>query len=231
MVDIFGYRKRVQDQRKEITSKSTIRQRDLFDEKRKTLNGRILSFREGREQYMGECSDPNHPSLSFGQSVDPEEAELGLPSSYHPNTIKEEGLSQIAKLEAELRRAVCNDTLEVIRDLLGARALTLKYKNKNLRGEISTTRAEAALRAHTERIYKEQWKYNNSRQALLRLGATADDLKTYDELKKGDLVFLKDWMEVDSRALGQGFVTMPWIWTRHIDIVADDESWQAQGKS
>jgi hypothetical protein len=173
---------------------------------------------------MGECSDPNHPDLTLGQSVDPEEAELGLPSSYHPDTAKEAGFSQLAKLEADLRRAVCNDTLEVIRDLLGARALTLKFKNRNLRGEISTTRAEAALRAHTEKIHKEQWRYNNSRLALLRLGATDDDLK------KGDLVFLKDWMEVDSRAPGQGFVAMPWIWTRRTGVFADDENWQAQGK-
>jgi hypothetical protein len=92
------------------------------------------------------------------------------------------------------------------------------------------TVAEAALRAHTAKIHREQWIYNNSRMALIRLGATPDDLKIYERLERSDLVYLKDFMEVDSRAPGQGYVAMPWIWTRRTGVSADEENWQAQGK-
>jgi hypothetical protein len=224
-------RKQLREDLGEITEQSTLRQRESFDFKRKALNGRVMSFREGRDQYMGQCSEPDHPDIKLGQSAEPEDAELGLPSSYRPDTMKEAGLNRLAKLEADLRRAVCNDTLEAIRDLLAAKALTLKFKNENLRGEIRTTRAESALRAHSEKIYREQWRYNNSRDALIRLGATAEDLKIYRRLEKGDLKYLREFVEKDSRAPGQGHAALSWIWSFRTEVFADEEGWQAQGES
>ncbi|KAF8594243.1 hypothetical protein BDV93DRAFT_421632, partial [Ceratobasidium sp. AG-I] len=122
------------------------------------------------------------------------------------------GLLKFAELEAELRRAVCNDTLENVRELLGARALTLKFKNDNMRGEKKITRAEGAMTAHTEKIKKAQWRYNNSRDGLLRSGATGEDLQVYRKLEKSDLTYLNEYLTGDSVSLGQGYKRLSWIW-------------------
>jgi hypothetical protein len=82
--------------------------------------------------------------------------------------------------------------LENVRELLGAKALTLKFKKDNLRGKKKSTRAEEHLVAHTAKIHKAQWRYNSSREALVRLGATKDELDNiYKKLEKADLKYLE----------------------------------------
>lgn len=203
---------------------------EAFDRKRKSLNERILSYRQDREVYMVDCPEPDHPDIQRPVDADPENAELGLPSSYCPEIIQEAGLSKFAELEADLRRAVCHDTLENVRELLGARALSINFKNANLRGEKRTTRAEEVLAAHTEKIHKAQWQYNNSREALLRLGATEEDLKIYRRLNRSDLKYLKDYISTDSVSLGQGHVSLPWLWTRRTESFSNEEEWQSEGE-
>ncbi|KAG8722790.1 hypothetical protein FRC09_005724 [Ceratobasidium sp. 395] len=227
-IDIESEKYRLRQEKKCLKESATLRQRQNFDDKRKALNERILLFREGRDKYMGQCEDPDHPDCKSGNSADPETAELGLPSSYSAATLLQLGLKQLAELEADLRRADCNDTLDRVRDLLGARSLTLKSKQKNVRGEIGSTRAETALRKHTDKIHTERWRYNDSRSALIRLGASPGDLKIYQFLAETDLKYLKEWSEVTSCGLGQSRKTISWIWTGRSDIFEDEDSWLAQ---
>jgi hypothetical protein len=179
---------------------------------------------------MADCPEPDHPDVQREVDADPENAELGLPSSYRPESLQEAGLSKLAELEADLRRALCNDTLENVRELLGAKALSIKFKNENLRGEKRTTRAEEGLAVHTEKIYKAQWRYNNSREALIRLGATDKDLEIYRRLNRSDLRYLNDYISTDSVSLGQGHVTLPWLWTRRTEKFSVEEDWQSEGE-
>ncbi|KAG9125670.1 hypothetical protein FRC07_006686 [Ceratobasidium sp. 392] len=228
-IELESEKKRLKEQREKITSLSTRRQKESFDDKCKALNGRIILFREGREKYMGYCEEPNHPDIRPSSGSNPEDAELGLPSSYSPDTLEQTGLAKLAELESAVRRADCNDTLDRVRDLLGAKALTLKFKNQNIRGEVRTTRAESALRDHTEKIHKEQWRYNNSRAALIRLGATTEDLAVYQYLEDKHLKYLKDISQVESRALGQGKAQVPsWIWLGRSEIFKNEDKWLAQ---
>jgi K+-sensing histidine kinase KdpD len=135
--------------------------------------------------------------------------------------------SKLADQEAKLRRAVCNDSLQVIKNLLGAKALTLKHKHKNLRGEGATTRSEAALQGQNEKVVRAQWRYNNSRRALLRVSTLESDRTTYQQLKKEDLKILKTYLEDDSKGLGQGYRAIPWIW--RTTAAENNEEWQVEG--
>ncbi|KAG9120379.1 hypothetical protein FRC07_004150 [Ceratobasidium sp. 392] len=227
-VEIESEKKRLREQRATINSLSTQRQKELFDDKCKALNERIILFRDKRGKYMGACEEPDHPDHQLAESANPEDAELGLPSAYLQTTVNSAGLKKLAELEANIRRADCNDTLDRIRNLLGVKALTLKYKKKNLRGDIKSTRAEAALRTDGENIRKEQWRYNNSRLALLRLNATEGDLKVYQYLRDSDLKYLKDFSEGESTGLGQKTVTIPWIWLGRSELYKDDNTWLAK---
>lgn len=177
---------------------------------------------------MGSAGDPDHPERPPVASPDPEHAELGLPSSYLLSSLTACSCHPLAVQEAKLRRAVLNDTLQVIKNLLGAKALALKHKRKERGGEIATTRAESALREHSNKILRAQWRYNNSRVALLRLSTLESDCTTYLELKKEHLKNLKEYLEDDSRGIGQGYQSISWLW--RTKAAENNEEWQVEGK-
>lgn len=177
---------------------------------------------------MGGIGPPDHSGCREVVSADPEHSELGLPSSYHVATLLENSLAHLKEAEVTLRRATCNDALQAVRHLLGAKAMALKFKNQNLRGERATTRAEAALREHTEQVSRVRWKYNNSRSALLRLSNEESDVKTYQLMRDDDTKLLKSYLKEDSRKLGQGHQSISWIWRS--SAAQNEEEWQVHGE-
>lgn len=208
--------------------KGTPRLHNDINDRRKSLRERVDAHHMLRVMFMGSAPAPDHPKRSPVLSPDPEHSELGLPSSYLMSSLTACCYQQLAKQEAKLRRAVCNDSLQVVKNLLGAKALALKHKRKNLRGEGATTRAESALRDQNEKVSRAQWRYNHSRTALLRLSAAESDHTTYLELKRDDLKILKSYLEDDSRGLGQGYQSIPWLWRTRAS--SNDEEWQVEGK-
>ncbi|KAG9082392.1 hypothetical protein FRC06_005092, partial [Ceratobasidium sp. 370] len=227
-IELERHMKRLRDEKESITNSSTTRQLDAFDAKRKNLNELIITYRQTRESHMANCPEPDHPAVRKAVDADPENAELGLPSSYLPETLKAAGLSEFIDLEADLRRGICSDELETSRELLGVKALTIKFKNANMRGEKRTTRAEAQLTAHQDKIYKAQWRYNYSRDALIRLGASDEDMRIYQRLERADLKYLKDYISGDSAGIGQGHTRLPWLWSRRTEKFTSEEAWQEQ---
>lgn len=161
---------------------------------------------------MAGIGEADHPSRRQTHDTEPEFAEIGLPSSYTAETIAAAGLTSLAAAEKRLRRATCNDALATARNQLGAKALELKYKKANVRGDGATTRSEATLQEHSEKIARSQWRYNNSRNALIRLGMSSTDSTKYLEMTSSDLKTLKSYLENDSQELGQGYATISWIW-------------------
>lgn len=171
--------------------------------------------------------DPDHSSYVLVTDDEPEHAELGMPSSFSTETLLDAGLSSLAELEKELRRGMCNDVLDFIRQLLGARAFALNHKKRHVRGEGATTRAEDGLRAHSAKISQARWRYDNSRNALIRLGADPSDLHLYQAITTDDLRSLKSYLEEHSRGVGQGYASISWIWCRN--ITPDIDEWQVNG--
>jgi hypothetical protein len=212
-----------------LGSTPTYGQQNALDDRRKSLNDRIITHQNRQDIYMAGVGKPDHPDRKPSQWANLEHAELALPSLYLRGSLDVAGLQNLAKLEAQLRRTVCNDALRMVRSLLGAKALTLKWKRANIRGERLTTRAEAALKVHNEQIARAQWRYNNSRDALMRLRSQESDLATYQVLKQDQLKKLKDYLEQDSTALGQGYTELPWLW--RTAAVANKEEWQVEGES
>ncbi|EUC54721.1 hypothetical protein RSOL_068660 [Rhizoctonia solani AG-3 Rhs1AP] len=208
-----------------LGNNATPGQHNKINDKRKSLSDRVQSNRTKQASYMGDITSPNHPKRRIVSSRHPEYSELGLPTSYLASTLKEHSTHSLLELELELRRATCNDALRSVRHLLGAKALLLRYKRKHTSGERATTRAEKTMKDHQEKISRAQWRYNNSRGALLRHSAKESDPKTYLEMKNGDLRRLDDYLE-ESKGLGQGYESIAWIWrpanTPH------EEAWQAE---
>ncbi|KAF8600187.1 hypothetical protein BDV93DRAFT_448090 [Ceratobasidium sp. AG-I] len=214
---------KLKEEAKKLGSRGTPRQHELLNSKRQALLSRVLEHRKQHEVFMPGVGEPDHPSRRQTQDIDPEYAELGLPSSFTISTIAAAALSSVADLEKELRRATCNDALETIRNLLGAKALALKYKKAGARGNGNVTRAETALQGQSDKVARCQWRYNNSRGALFRLGASPTDCTKYLEVTRLDLKTLSSYLEDDSRGIGQGYAAISWIW-RTSAVQTDD--WQ-----
>ncbi|KAG8779018.1 hypothetical protein FRC12_024685 [Ceratobasidium sp. 428] len=216
----------IRDDVKEIGLDPTPRQATSINKQRTTLRDQLLEYQKRQARYMNILSDQefNHPDQIVPTDDEPEHSELGLPSSYLRETLLAADLGSLADLELELRLSMCNDSLEAVRHLLGAKAYALNYKNRHVRGEVATTRSEAGLRAHSAKISKARWRYDNSRKAALRLNPGAPNFQRYQEITDADLKTLQSLLDDTSRGVGQGYRAIPWIW-RSVTGVNNDE-WQ-----
>lgn len=205
----------------------TDQQSNTLAAKKSELLRKIKAHQQDAAMFMGEIGSPDHPDRRKVVNAEPEHTELGLPSSYLTDSLKEAGVFLMLDLEGELRKAACDDALQTLRNLLGVKALTLKFKKHNVRGEIKTTRAEAKLKEHNKKIAAIQWRYNNSRAALIRLGVDAHVLGKYQPITPGDLKYLKAYLDGESGKLGEGNREIPWLW--RTSISADVDQWQIEG--
>ncbi|KAG9085635.1 hypothetical protein FS749_004267 [Ceratobasidium sp. UAMH 11750] len=212
----------LQDEAKAIGSNPTPRQASTLNTQRMAFRDRVLVHQKRRTYYMPGLDPPDHPEYEPPRDEDLENVEIVLPSSYSPETIEVAGLSSLANSELGLREGACGDSVESTKQLLGAKSLAINHKKRHVRGEMATTRSEAVIRRHGERISKAQWRYENSRKAIIRLGAPQPVQDKYPELKKSDLVPLQSYMEDVSRGVGQGHVSAPWIWRSQVAPNVDD---------
>ncbi|KAG8698163.1 hypothetical protein FRC08_006096 [Ceratobasidium sp. 394] len=207
--------KNLRDEEKEHGLKPTPRQANTINSKRIAIRDRVEAFMEKRPLYMPDVDEPDCACILEFVGEDGEwtdAIDLGLPSSYLQSTLANAGLATFGELEKKLRRGMCKDSVESVKRLLGGKAAAIKYKSTQLSGQIAVTRAESTIRAHTTKIHKACWRYNNSRDALLRLGPTEDDLNIYKVLKHEDLKPLKTYFEDYAQNVGHGVSSMSWIW-------------------
>lgn len=196
-------------------------------DKKAGLQTKVANHQQQALGYMGDTSAPDHPDRRKVPNAEPEHAELGLPSSYTAKAIHSGGLTSMAELEYSMRCATCDDALQCLRNLLGAKAITLKFIRKNLSGEHAITKSESKLREHNKKIAAVQWRYNNSRAALLRIGMSEGDDNIYQPITQDDLKYLKVYLEEESGKVGEGFRNIPWLW--RTSRSADEEEWQVAG--
>ncbi|KAG8735320.1 hypothetical protein FRC10_010739 [Ceratobasidium sp. 414] len=127
------------------------------------------------------------------------------------------------RVEGSLRWAACDDALRVVRSLLGAKSLTIRYKRKNLTGERATTWAEHQLKALRDKVERARRRYNRSQAALVRLDLLGSDHESYPALEQSHLTMLSDYLDNESGTTGQGSRAISWIWRS--ETVRNDEEW------
>ncbi|QRV94612.1 hypothetical protein RhiJN_22630 [Ceratobasidium sp. AG-Ba] len=198
---------------KGLGSHPTPQQAESINRQRISLRDRIVNHQKRRIFYMSGLDDPDNPDYSPLEDEDIEDIEVRLLLSYNSETLQYAGLSTLAELELELRRGMCSDALESTRQLIGAKHLAIKNKQHHERGQVATTRSEAVIRRHSDKVNKARWRYNNSRAAMLRLGPSDLDLRQYLPLTDTDLTPLQSYLDETARGTGQGYKTGPsWIW-------------------
>lgn len=224
------------DEAKELGDSPTTQRANNLNAKRLSLRDRIDAHRQKRELYMGQVEVPDAPRvLQFHEELADDEAfDIGMPSSYSPEMIKTAALETLAEVERELRRAMCKESLESVKRLLGAKKASYRFKKRHTREQVPVTRANAALKAQDLKIHKAQWRYANSRDALFVLGP-ADADAAFEELKDEDLTALTDYYAEYATRLGHGYdgaagyKGISWIWKS--SVAPNTEEWEVLGKS
>lgn len=199
----------------------------MVNAKRTALSTNVAENRQQAQSYMSDIGAPDHPDRRRAPHSEPEHAEICLPSSYRSSSLVAAGLSSMVDLEIRLRQAICDDSLQMLRNLLGIKALTLKFVKGNLSVERAITRAEAKLKEHNKKIAAVQWRYNNSRNALIRLGSKDEDMKFYQEITPDDLKYLKVYLQEESGTLGEGSRSVSWLW--RTSQQSNEDAWQIAG--
>lgn len=182
------------------------------------------------QAYMGDIGTVDHPKRRKPKNSEPEHSELGLPSSYSPSTLVDKGLLSMAELEVRPQKAMCDDALQMLWNLLGAKAAQLKFvKGKGkVSGKRTVTKSQAKLNEHNQKIAAVQWHCNNLQSALICLGVPEEEMTFYQVITPDDLKYLKVYLQDESGALGEGSRTVPCLW--RTSRVANEDKWQVEGK-
>ncbi|KAG9097601.1 hypothetical protein FS749_005932 [Ceratobasidium sp. UAMH 11750] len=167
--------------------------------------------------------EPASPGTVRGK---PETYKLALPSRLE-RLCKDLSLQNVpvqVNVERTLRQAYCLQALSRLRTGSQQKALLIRQKEKNVRGEVKNTRVQSMVTRLTNHVQLAAWEYRNSRSALLALGATADETARLKPLHDADLSGLTSMLLAD-RSTGEGLRQLPWFWAvRSMHVGEYDES-------
>ena len=140
----------------------------------------------------------------------PENEELLLPSGFKDAKERDIfGVSNLAPIERSLREGQAHDALHDLRLAIQTFNYNYDFKRVNVRGQAANTRAQTFLGTLAKDKVGAADKYRHARDALLSLGASADD-KSLQPLLNSEL-----WGKNESKpaALGETQKEDPWFWT------------------
>ncbi|KAG1888957.1 uncharacterized protein F5891DRAFT_1216956 [Suillus fuscotomentosus] len=174
-----------------------------------TLQRRIDAWARIQELYIPVVSQFRHRSSDASVSntavLRPKTFKLWLPSELEPTATCDE---RLAAHEWELRHAQALDSLNEIRSHLRLWSHMYIYKDRNVRGQAASTRAQALIDGVEVRKQASVEKYRRARNALLALSHRLD--------KSGWEISLPRLLDSDVRPMGdmerQGTGTISWIW-------------------
>ncbi|KAG2112092.1 hypothetical protein DEU56DRAFT_749461, partial [Suillus clintonianus] len=188
-----------------------------------SLQRRIEAWVKVQELYMPMIAALRLKNKSSGVVITPESFDLLLPSQVgrtDPCDLK------FQKIEWRLRFAQAHDTLRSLRSNLRAQTAILKYKDRNLRGQGSNTRARNTLKGVDARIEAASTRYQDERRALVILAPIVEETGWQASLRpldRQDIRGMSDvlWGETEGRR------KLSWIWNMrgaHGDELDDDGS-------
>ncbi|KAG2112875.1 hypothetical protein DEU56DRAFT_874348 [Suillus clintonianus] len=192
-----------------------------------SLQRRIEAWVKVQELYMPMIAALRLKNKSSGVVITPESFDLLLPSQVgrtDPFDLK------FQKIEWRLRFAQAHDTLRSLRSNLRAQTAILKYKDRNLRGQGSNTRACNTLKGVDARIEAASTRYQDARRALVILAPFVEETGWQASLRpldRQDIRGMSDvlWGETEGRR------KLSWIWnmrSAHGDELDDDGSMEGK---
>ncbi|KAG1818253.1 hypothetical protein EV424DRAFT_1324062 [Suillus variegatus] len=193
----------------------TDKQKTTMQTRVTTLHRRLDAWARVQELYMPIVSQFRHRSSEAGVTntaqLKPEAFKLWLPSELQPTVGCD---NRLAEHEWDLRHAQALDALNEVRSHLRLRSHIHIYKDRNVRGQAASTRAQALIEGVELRKCASVDKYRRARNALLALSHRLN--------RSGWDISLPPLLDSQVRPMGdmerQGTGTISWIWLdSHVD--------------
>ncbi len=170
---------------KSLQSSALRDQRKLLTEKIRNWESVRLIYMPGVLQIQTDLGQ--NPTALWLSNPNPEDVPLWLPSQIpidKHQTACREGLPE---MEARLRTAQCDSSLNGLRRTLRVKTRMGYFKNKNVRGQREGTRSRAIIDRVHKRAIRFVQKYRAARKAKLDLEGPGDWEITYRELRNEDV--------------------------------------------
>jgi hypothetical protein len=161
-----------------------------------------------------ESSDQeNHRDWQVDEEVEealPEAVTLLLPSSLTTSQRFQLKIQRLADQEAQLREGQANDALDSIRSSLAQVSLVFRTQVRNAKSVYTRTRSWGQVQQTNSQVQHHVFRYNTSRNALIKLGAPAHVCLKYLEIRREHLKMPGDIVEANR--IGQRSDSLPWFW-------------------
>ncbi|KAH7904935.1 hypothetical protein BJ138DRAFT_1106403 [Hygrophoropsis aurantiaca] len=211
----------------------TVNQASVLEDKRIACLNKLRGFRDLQRLYMpgAVCCIQREDDSRDREALPPnvENIKLWLPSDLPPSDRLSGCVKDLPDMERKLREAQCHDALDALRARLHAKAYLITFRNKNMRGQVQSTRSRTLIARIGDRANFCAQKYRHARSALIRLSGQEFDGHTFKELLPTDLTLdCEDGADVQSQqALARagkdtgprtkkksnGRKILSWIWT------------------
>lgn len=170
-----------------------------------------------------EESPDDNPFISSSLLQAPHSAErlpLALPSAMGLQQCTKLGYVHFAQVEKSLRLGQLNDALQNIRLGISQKAVVFRRGLRNVKSKVRKTRSWHQISQVDSNVRHFARVYSRARSAIVRLGATEEELDRYRVLSSGDLSV--STARVDPSARGNRDKGLAWFWT--MDVAGDSDA-------
>ncbi|KDN37124.1 hypothetical protein RSAG8_10333, partial [Rhizoctonia solani AG-8 WAC10335] len=178
---------------------------------RTSLSSRITTHRTHASHFIDIQLMSSGQTLSEEMDSQPELADLHLPSHIFTTITKNECSLHVIRMEEDLRKAECYETLRRVRMGSLQHAEMIHGKHQNAHGEVANTHTQTAITCIATCVRQAHQDYNHSFHALLGLDIKRKALLPLQELRSTDFKNLHS-MLTGSREIPQGHLRLPWFW-------------------
>jgi hypothetical protein len=208
---------------------------DKVQEWRHTLLVKIARFRSLQKIYMAGAVETINDA-EVGRDSDepppkPESITLWMPSEMLTGDRGRGCISGLVDMEVKLRVAQCQNSLVTLCSRLHAKRFLIAYRNRNVTGQVRSTKAAVLIQQLGERVEAVAKRYRRGRDALVALGVAeeyphlrelgADDLRLDGDAGETDAATRKKLTMIGAgrgaraprNAPGTSKCVMSWIWT------------------
>jgi hypothetical protein len=203
-------RQRLKHDISDLSLHPTDNQKEAIIHRTNALQRRIDSWTRYQQLYMPIVStlrSSMNPSPGAPQTLKPQDFPLYLPSALNHLDCNH----RLMKHEWKLRQAQAHNALSELRSHLRLRSHIYKFKDKNLRGQAASTRAQNLIARVEAKKDAAVVKYRRARQAIESLSCRLDEVgweATLRPLKHEDIRPMGDFTGDHT----QGTRTISWIW-------------------
>lgn len=145
---------------------------------------------------------------------------LALPSAIGIKKCIELGYKPFAKTEKTLRIGQLNDALQNIRLGLSQKAVVFREGLRRVKSKVRKTRLWQQIAQVDNSVRHHAQVYTRARAAIVRLGATEEELNRYKILQSSDLNV--STARIDPSARGNRDKGLAWFWT--MDVSGDSDA-------